>query len=50
MIDAGVDPHVAAKVTGHRSMSVFYRYAIVDRKTLAKTLERLQEHREAQKA
>jgi integrase len=50
MIDAGVDPQTAMVVTGHRSLSMLMRYRIVDTKTTARALERLQAHRASHEA
>jgi hypothetical protein len=44
MIDAGVPQAVAMKITGHRSDSMFRRYAIVNEEQKREALAKTQQH------
>jgi integrase len=50
LLDAGNSEADAMKVTGHRTANTFRRYAIRDRRSQERALDRLQAHREAQAA
>jgi len=49
MRDRGVDRHVAMKITGHRTESVYNRYNIVDLKDIAKATAALDAEQKSQK-
>ena len=50
MIRAGVPQAVCQKISGHRTASMFQRYAIVAESDLAQALEQAQAYRETDKA
>ena len=41
MIRAGVPQHVAMKISGHRTVKIFQRYAIVDESDLRTAMQRI---------
>jgi integrase len=47
MVQAGVNPQVAKKISGHKTDSMFQRYSILTTDDLAAALPRTQEYREA---
>jgi hypothetical protein len=49
LIAAGLDYKAAMSVTGHRTMSTFLRYQIVDTRQTASALAELQAHRQAKR-
>jgi integrase len=44
LVRAGVAPHHAAKITGHKTLSVFNRYDIVDERDIADAVQKLEKH------
>jgi integrase len=49
LVRAGVAPHHAAKITGHKTLSVFNRYDIVDERDIADAVQKLERHQTEQK-
>lgn len=45
---AGVSRSVAMRITGHRTESVYRRYAIVDRKAIEEGMEKIHQFRQVQ--
>jgi len=50
MVQAGVNPQVAKKISGHKTDSMFQRYSILTTADLAAALEKTQTYREAEAA
>ena len=45
LVEAGEDYKTAMEVTGHKTLSVFMRYQIVDSRATARALRKVQAHR-----
>lgn len=49
LVRAGVAPHHAAKITGHKTLSMFHRYDIVDEQDIAMAVQKLETYQQGQK-
>lgn len=47
LVRAGVAPHHAAMITGHKTLSVFNRYDIIDERDIAEAVEKLERHQKS---
>jgi integrase len=47
LIRAGVSPHHAAMITGHKTLSLFNRYDIIDERDIADAVDKLERHQKS---
>lgn len=47
LVRAGVSPHHAVMITGHKTLAVFNRYDIVDERDIVEAVEKLERHQKS---